>query len=414
MGLLDFLIGKKKLETPKPSSLDLYIPQFTGIYNPELNATYVAVCDAHARHLSKIKPFVKRNGEASASKEYINRILGLRMNPKMSATQGWEILARDYFMSNNAIAWIEWDYSNYRAPLKAIWPLDPDKNSIQIVKGNKPGQIYLKFMLESEEKIVDYDEIILITRNAKPSTLLGQGSKAVDTVLKVIQTHYEGVEQAIRQSAFIRFIIQSTTPLTPEVKKQKAKDFADTYLGSDSASVAYIDGAQEITQVNSQAKYANADEVKTFKDDIFEYLSSNEKILRATYTGDEYQSYYESALEPFILKLMDELTYKLLTKGEIEKGNRIEVDVDRLQTASLKTRVMIADRYLKLPVMVPNVISELLFLPKTENGDKEYATLNYTDANKQSEYQGVDGKDDQENDPDETDPNNEEEDNKDA
>lgn len=388
MGLIDWLLPKK-LKQPKVSNLDFYIPQFTGKYDPELNTTYVAVCDAHARHLSKIRPFVKRKGEPATGKEYINNVLGLRLNPKMSSTQGWEIMARDYFMYNNAIAFIEWDFKNYRSPLKAIWPLDPDKNSVQVVKGDTAGQIYIKFILDGQEKIVDYDEVLLITRNAKPSTLLGQGSKAVDQTLKIIQTHYEGVEQAIVQSAFIRFIIQSSTPLTDEVKKKKAADFAKAYLGADATGVAYVDGAQDIKQVDSRAKYANAEEVKTFKDEIYEYLSSNQKILQATYTEDEYQAYYESALEPFVLKLMDELTYKLLTKGEIEKGNRIEIDVDRLQTASLKTRVMIADRYLKLPVLVPNVVSDLLFLPKSENGDKEYATLNYTDANKQNEYQGV-------------------------
>jgi hypothetical protein len=406
MGLLDFLTGKRiKKPTTTTSSLDFFVPQFSGINDPELNSTYVAVCDTHARHLSKIKPFVKRNGEMVKTKNYINNILSFRMNPKMSAAQGWEILARDYFMVNNAIAWCEWDYKNYNAPLKAIWPLDPDKNSMQVVKGSQPGQIYVKFMLDGVEKIVDYDEIILITRNAKPSTLLGQQSRAIDGILKVIQTQFEGIEMAIKQSAYIRFVIQSPTPLKPEERKRRAKEFADTYLGSGSVGLAYVDGAQELKQVNSQAKYADADQMKIFKDMIYEELGSNEKIVKATYSEDDFQSYYESSLEPFVIKLVSELSYKILTKGERDKGNEIAIDVDRLQTASLKTRVMIADRYLKLPVMVPNVVSDLLFLPKSEAGDKEYQTLNYKEQDKVD----PDEPDPSETDPDETDPNNEEE-----
>lgn len=402
MGLLDFLT-KKKIKKPSSTAdtLDFFIPQFTGTYDPELNSTYVAVCDAHARHLSKIKPFVKRNGEPVASKNYMNRILAFKMNPKMTAPQGWEILARDYFMYNNAMAWIEWDYTNYKAPLKAIWPLDPDKNSMQVVKGTTPGKIYIKFILDGDEKVVDYDEIILITRNAKPSTLLGQASKAADPILKVIQTQYEGIEQAIIQSAYIRFVIQSPSPLKIEERKRRAKEFADAYLGSDSVGVAYVDGAQQLTRVDSQAQYVKAKEMQLFKEVIYELLGSNEKILKSMYSEDEFQSYYESSLEPYVLKLSVELTNKLLTQGEIEKGSEITIDVDRLQTASLKTRVMIADRYLKLPVMIPNVVSDLLFLPKSENGDKEYRTLNYKEEITDDEES------DEEEKPKETDPEEE-------
>ncbi len=338
----------------------------------------------------------------------MNRILAFKMNPKMTAPQGWEILARDYFMYNNAMAWIEWDYSNYKAPLKAIWPLDPDKNSMQVVKGTTPGKIYIKFILDGDEKVVDYDEIILITRNAKPSTLLGQASKAADPILKVIQTQYEGIEQAIIQSAYIRFVIQSPSPLKLEERKRRAKEFADAYLGSDSVGVAYVDGAQQLTRVDSQAQYVKAKEMQLFKEVIYELLGSNEKILKSMYSEDEFQSYYESSLEPYVLKLSVELTNKLLTQGEIEKGSEITIDVDRLQTASLKTRVMIADRYLKLPVMIPNVVSDLLFLPKSENGDKEYRTLNYKEEITDDEESDEEEKP-KETDPEEEDPKTDEE-----
>ena len=45
---------------------------------------------------------------------------------------------------------------------------------------------------------------------------------------------------------------------------------------------------------------------------------------------------------------------------------------------------------MKLPVYKPNVITNLLYLPDLENGDKEYATLNFVNADKQDDYQGVD------------------------
>ena len=389
MGLFDWFLGKNKnINVNTKQKMDLFVPYFSGVYDPELNTTYVSICNAHARHLSKIKPAVYLKTELAKNKKYMSEILNLRMNPLMSASQGWEIVAKDYFMTNTAIIFIEWDYNNYKEPLKALWPLDPDKNSMRVVEGKKGG-IYIKFYLDGKERVVDHDDIILLTRNAKPSTLFGQIDSSIDTVLKVMQTNYEGIEQAIKTSAFIRFLIQSTTPLKPEIKKEKAKAFADAYLGESGTSVAYVDQAEKVIPVNSKATYADEKQMNYFKEEIYRYLGANENILQAKHTEDQWQSYYEAVLEPFIIKLVDELTYKLLTKGERNVGNNIKIDANRLQTASIKSRILIANTLLKLPVVKPNMIVDLLYLPKLENGETEYAFLNYTQADKQNEYQGV-------------------------
>lgn len=387
--LTNWLLGKKKgLQVTDIDKIDIFVPIFSGKYDPELNTTYVSICNAHARHLSKIKPKVFLKEEPAKHKEYLNRILSLRPNPLMTASKMWEIVARDYYMTNTAILFLEWDYENYKEPLKAIWPLDPDKNSLDVVVG-AGDQVYVSFRLEGQKYIASTDDLIILTRNNKPGELFGKTSKAVDTVLKVLQTNYEGVEQAIKTSAFIRFLIQSTTPLTEQVKKEKAKYFAETYLGKDSSGVAYIDQAQQVIKVDSQAKYANAEEMREFKKEIYEYLGANEKILQVSYTENEWQSYYESVLEPFIIQLEDELTVKIFTQGELSAGNKIRIQDNRLNTASMRTRVQVAAMYMKLPVIVPNVVSDLLYLPKSENGDKEFSTLNYVQTDKQNEYQGV-------------------------
>lgn len=384
MGLLGFFLGKNKNMNAKVSqALDLYTPYFSGKYDPELNNTYVSICETYARHLSKLTFKVYLKDEESKNKAYMNDILNLRMNPTMSATQGWEILAKDYFMTNTAIAFIEWDITNIKQPLKAIWPLDPDKHSLTVAKGSD-GMIYVRFYLDGAERTVDLDDLIVITRNAKPSTLFGQGSKAVDTVLKVMQTNYEGIEEAIKTSAFIRFLVQSTTLMKDDVKKKKAQAFADAYLSKNSASVAYIDQAEKVIPINSKATYANEKEMNFFKEEIYRYFGANDKILTSTYSENEWQSFYEGVLEPFVMKLVNELNYKLLTKKERATGNKIILDANRLQTASLSTRIKIAQTMMRLPLVKPNDIASLLYLPKMENGDTEYEFLNYQNTNKSS------------------------------
>lgn len=393
MGLIAKYFNKvknknKDLFTSK-DLINMYTPYFTGQYAPDLNATFVSSVNTHSTHISKAKPIVYLNDEPASSKNYLNRLLQLKPNPMMTAPTFWKTLAHSYFMNNIAIAFIEWDYGKFNEPVQAIWPLDFDKNSLDC-RIDSTGKLYIEFALEGEKKVAESEDLIVMVREADPTSLpFGKRSKSIDTVLKVLQTSYEGVEQAIRTSAFIRFLVQSTTPLTDKQKEDKAKYFADTYLSKDSSGVVYIDQASQVTKVDSQAKYANASEMKEFKNDIFCYLNINEKILKSEFDESVWQAYYETALEPFFISLEAELTSKLFTKSEIERGNKIVIEANRLHSASLTTRASIAAAYMKLPVYQPNVVCDLLYLPKLENGNKEYANLNYVHADKQNQYQDV-------------------------
>ena len=393
MGLIAKFINKvmgnnKDLQTTK-NLINLFSPYFSGIYDPEVNSTFVATVNTHATHISKAKPIVYLNDSIASSKKYLNQILQLKPNSLMTAPTLWKTLGYSYFMNNMAIAWIEWDYSNFKEPVKAIWPLDFDKNSLDCRIDNV-GKLYIEFSLDGKRKIAESEDLIILTREVDPTSIpFGKRSKAIDTVLKVLQTSYEGVEQAIRTSAFIRFLVTSTTPLSDKQKEERAKYFADTYLGKDSSGVVYVDQASQVTKVDSQARYANAAEMKEFKNDIFCYLNSNEKIVKAEFDESQWQSYYETSLEPFFIELEAELTSKLFSREEINRGNKVLIEANRLHSATLATRRSIAEAYMKLPVYKPNVVCDLLYLPKLENGDKEYATLNYVQADKQNEYQEV-------------------------
>lgn len=374
---------KKDLERKqqKVSIIDYLANSFSNNLTAENNLTYVSICETHARHLSKIRPKVMLKGVEAEKQKYLEKILSLKPNEIMGSSNLYETLAYDYFMNNLALAFLEWDYTNLKEPLKRIYPLDIEKNSLQI--SMKDGRIYFNFRIDGNEYFTSQDNMIILNRNANIKEFWGGKNKAIKTILNVFQTNYEGMEQAIKASAFIRFIVKTPTLMTQENKEKRAAEFAASFLGVRGTGVAYVDGAEDLKQVEDKNKFVNKEDMQFLEKQLFQYLGGNEKILTSTYNEDEFQSYYESVLEPFILKLQDELMIKLFTPGEINAGNKIVIDSNRLQTASLTTRVAIADRYLKLPVVKPNVINELLYLPKTKEGEKEFLFLNYKETNKE-------------------------------
>lgn len=395
MGIISSIIaslkGNKDLKkgTSKTSFEDLFMPVFSPDYDAALNDVYVSCANAHARHASKFTPLVYRNGSRSEdpTKQYLNRLLSLRPNPLMSAAQFWERVANLYYLESNVFIFLEWDYSNYKEPLKALWILDIEENAIEIKTDDKGG-VYLSFSLNGETYYTGMENIVHIARNAGPN-ILGERNKAIKKVLDIISTNYEGIEQAIKSSAFIRFIVQSSTLLNEDVRKDRAKAFAEAYLGKGSSGVVYLDAATDIKQVVPNNKYANEGEMKLFENKIYNYMGISEKILKADFKEDEWNAYYDSSIEPFANKIAQELTYKIFTSKELAFGNRIVIEFDKLDTASLKTKIAVAQVIQKLPTYRPNDINRLLGMPVTENGEKEFSTLNYVDAYKQNEYQGV-------------------------
>jgi HK97 family phage portal protein len=385
--IINALLGRKEKEK-KTSIVDLFTPFFSGSSSPALNDTFMACCQAHARHGAKFSPIAYLNESPSGSKRHITNLLSLRPNPLMNAPTFWEKVTESYFEINNVFLYLDIDYTNYKTPLRAIYPLDPDGNQIEVRKG-ADNELYFKFNMDGVQYVVSLNQIVHISRNVNAGEIFGHNNVAIDRVLKIMQVNYEGIEQAIKSSAFLRFIVQTVTPLNDDVLAAKAKYFANQYLSKNATGIAYIDSANNIIQVNSQAKYVTAEELKLFEEKIYKYLGINEKILFALYTEDEWAAYYESSLEPLVMKIESELTYKLFTELERAHGNAIRIDANRLQAASLKTRVTIASLIQKLPMYKPNTVNDLLFVPRTEHGDEEYSTLNYVKTDEQSQYQGT-------------------------
>lgn len=396
MGLISNIIssfkGNKDLKKGTVTSFEnLFMPVFSQTYDASLNDVYVSCANAHARHASKFAPAIYRHESKSVdpTKQYLNKLLSLRPNPLMSAAQFWERVTNLYYMESNVFIYLQWNYFDYKEPLKALWILDLEENAIEL-KTDDSGNVYLSFNLNGYPHYTGMENIIHIARNAGPN-ILGEKNLAIKKVLDIISTNYDGIEQAIKTSAFIRFIVQSTTLLNEDVRKSRAKSFADAYLGKDSSGVVYLDSAADIKQVIPNNKYANEGEMRLFENKIYNYMGISEEILKAKFKEDDWNAYYDSSIEPFANKISQELTYKIFTSKEIAFGNRIAIIFDKLDTASLKTKIAVAQVVQKLPTYRPNDVNRLLGMPTTENGEKEFSTLNYVDANKQNEYQGVPG-----------------------
>lgn len=387
--LINALFGrrqnKSKASDSKITNLNIFNPSFSSEAKAELNSTFVSAVNAHARHLSKIQPKCFLKDGPSESRKYMDRILGLSPNPVQNAAQFWKSVVKSYYYNNVVIIYPVWDYSIYKEPLRELWPIDTVDNQVQIA-ATTDGKVAARFYINGKEYFDLVENLIILQRETDVSSILAGRSKSIDTTLKVLQTSYEGLDQAVRMSQYIRFIIKSATNLNEDVIKEREKN-AGKRLRENKEGVVYLSGADELKEVTSNGKWPLSPELQNLKNDIYEYLGITPDIVKGKFTEEEWQAYQESSIEPFCIELEQELTRKLFTIQEIERGNIVHVDMDPLQTASMATRIKIATAMMSLPVVVPNNIARLLYQPIYEGGDEPQSSLNWVKAKDQSKYQ---------------------------
>lgn len=384
--LWDKWFGKKTTKSPSDfTPIGWFGNPLASEANAEANATFMSCVNAHARFASKIKPEIYLKDEADTNRKYLNYLLQLKPNRAMNAPTFWKTVATNYFLDNIVICWLEYDYTNINEPLRGIWPLDISGNQVAIAT-SQDGRVALSFVINGSTHYVWEEEVLILRREVQLNDLFGGRSPAIDSTLRVLETSYSGLEKAIKSSQFIRFLVNSGTNVSDDNLKKRQEYYQKLFFEGGSGIVP-LSGADKVTEVQSNGKWPLAPELASLKEDIYQYQGITSKIVTGSYNEDEYQSYYESSLEPFIVEVESELENKIFSKMELDHGNRIRIDANPLQTATLGTRIKIATAMMSLPVVVPNDIARLLYQPLIDGGDEPQASLNFVKGNEQSQYQ---------------------------
>lgn len=385
--ILDVIFGKKKPQATGGQNftklLNGFMPTFNIFGNDVAKSdVYQSAVQCHARHFSKMTPIAYGKNKEKLD-EKLNRILQLRPNPLMGTAVFLEKCAYQYFVYNNVFIYIRRDNIG---KVESLFVLDAQ--TMDVLK-DEQNNIYIAFQFNGKRINVPYPDLIHIARNVTTSEFIGNNNDPILQTLRVIDTNYQGIENAIKISQLIRFIVSYSTTLNEDKKKEKAKTFKETFLSNEAEGMGVIigDASSTITQVTSQPKYANYQEIELFDKKVYRYLGVNEKILDSQYTEDEWQAYYESVIEPFAIKLAQEMSYKIFTLKQLEAGSHIDIETDKLQYASFATRIKMIEVTQETGELTTNEKRQLLYLPPIEGGDVREVSLNYINSQIQDEYQ---------------------------
>lgn len=300
-------------------------------------------------------------------------------NPFMSGQMLQEKIATQLMLNNNAFILIVRDCNNMPC---ALYPINA--SSVRAKYEGQDKELYLDFMLVNGKTLyVPYTEIIHLRDDFYNSDIFGESNiETLKDVMTVVTTLDQGIVKAIKNSSVIRWLLKYSTPLKRDDLKKNVKEFVDTYLSteSDTFGAAGVDSKVDAKQIEPKDVMPNALQQDRIIKRVYSYFNTNEKIVQSSYNENEWNSYYESQIEPLALQLQNEFTRKLFTRKERSYGNTIYFEAANLACASITTKlalVSMVDR----GSLLPNEWRAVFNLAPVDGGDEPLRRLDTTTVN---------------------------------
>lgn len=376
MGLLEKLFPRRK-DADKVEgyfkTLTAYNPVFTtfegGVY--EVMQTRAAI-HAFATHISKLKPEI-----VGSRNEKLARILSHRPNPYMNTSQFLYRTATIYAATNNAF--IVPLYGPDYQTITGYYPLCPERVEIVQVQG-KP---YLRYMFANGQRAaVELENAGVLTQMQFKNDFFGDSNAGIiDPTLKLIDIQNQGIVQAVKNGATLRFIAKLAQTLKDStIREERARLREENLAAENTGGIFLVDAKySDVKQIDSKAFVVDAEQMKIINENVYNYFGVNEYILQNKFNEEQFNAWYEGKLEPFIVQLGLTLTNMTFSDHEIAFGNEIMFSANRLQYASTNAKLQVSQQLFDRGILSQNDVCDIWQLPHIEGGDKRYIRGEYKD-----------------------------------
>ena len=368
--------------------------------------------DAYCRNFSKLKAKHSRLGKTGKSK--LERLLNYKPNSLMEAYIFYYKIAANLKLTNNAFIYPE--YSS-NGEIVAFWPLM--SNQVELLE--KKGELYLKFVFRTGRiKVVPYENIIHMRGQFFDHDIFGSKNYALRPALDQAIAINQGVSNSAKLINSIRGILSAKVASKDEdLAKVRDKFVENNFkMSSNGSGVIVTDTKMEYTPINEKTTPISDQQLSYTKNAIYDYFGVNENIVQNKFNEEQWNAFYEGAIEPIAIQMSQCFTNILFTENERNFGNEITFEANRLQYASNATKVSVVKELAPLAVLMIDDVREIFNMSPLPNGEgqKTLQSLNYINSNIADKYQinnNEKNKDDNKNDDKDTslpqgedDPNN--------
>lgn len=150
---------------------------------------------------------------------------------------------------------------------------------------------------------------------------------------------------------------------------------ADAFLdNNNSTGVAGTDVKADAVQLEPHDYVPNALQSQNNITRLYSFFNTNEKIVKSSFSENEWISYYEAQVEPDLLQIAAEHTRKLWNRRQRAFGNKLYLESSNLQYASMSTKLSL-ESMVDRGAMLPNEWRAVFGLAPVAGGDEPIRRL---------------------------------------
>ena len=343
MGFFEKIFGKPKEKGTQFvdfKMLNTFDTSFTTFSGNEWDISTVrAAVTTFAKHAAKITPRHIRRSDGTykfVEGEY-DRILQYAPNPYMNAYNFYYKIAVNYKLNNNAFIYPVWEDNK----LTAIYPVMAQQVKLKEIR----GELYCVFKFQTGNiYYIPYSEMIHIKNHYYDNEIFGSNNKALNPVLKTANTLNQSISKFAELVSVIRGILKSTVVTKEEDLKNRRDEFVrdNLRMENNGSGIIITDNKYDYTPIQEKSTPIPSSQLTYIQNEIYDYFGINTKIIQNKFTEWEWNAFYEGELEPFCIQLSQAMTNCFFTDKERGFGNEIIAEANRLQYASISTKISAA------------------------------------------------------------------------
>ncbi|MFL8888924.1 phage portal protein [Helcococcus kunzii] len=350
-----------------------YTPSFTSfegsVYEMDLTRS---VIHSIATHISKLNIEVK----GSANTNLANR-LKTKANDVMDTSKFLYRLATILQVTNNVI--IIPTYDEVSEKINGYYPIIAEDAKV-VEYGN---DMYITFYFMNKKRAMLLSEVGILNQFQFRDELFGDDNKPLRSTLNLLHRQDEGIVEAIKNGASIRFMAQLSNVLRDETLDEERQRFAKQNLSENDTGVMLFDSKyKEVKQVTSQPFTIDDKQMQHIKDSVYAHFGVNDKILQNNFNSQEWASFYEGKIEPFAIQTSLVLTNMTFTEREQSHENMVMLTANRLQYLSPQEKLATVTQLFDRGFLTHNQGREIYNMAPVENGDKYYIRKEYSETQK--------------------------------
>lgn len=345
----------------------------------------------------EIKSIVERGDLLQIQNDDITRLFRFKPNPLQTTS---DFLANvEWLRRKNRNAFIYPQYEIIKLPngrefrrYIAFYPLKPSAVYIGENDG-RAWEVRLDFE-DGSSFTLPYQDLIHLKWRRGANTVVGGGDdygqvndydiiRTIDSLDKTIQ----GLPKSIEASLQIKGVYSAKT-LADGVKMDKMRDDFESHITTSKSGMIATDLAGEFTPVRITPPNIDETTLKFLKSVIQERYGVSAAILSGDYSSEQHESFYQTAIEEFIVQFEQAMTAVVFSQREHDVGHRVKCYYKKVMYLGTKEKIELANLAKETGLMTLNEINQLFGIAPFENGgNRRLQSLNFVSTELIDKYQ---------------------------